>query len=402
MLELTLALIGLVLSAFFSGSEIAFIQANPVQIDVWKKQGNLKAKYTSLFLAEPERFLTTAIIGTNFANILTSSFATIALLRIGVHSVWTFVIITLTILIFGEIVPKVVFRSRSNSWAVGVTPLLRIAEKLLSPIIILVQQYSKIITGNTGEIRSQHLTREDLKILYSEIETSEEYEPDEKEVISNIIDFSSRSVKAAMTPVSDVVAIPETYSTEDAIKVLIDTGFSKLPVYQKKIDKIIGVVFLHDLFKNSKNVTDIIKTPLFIPESLPANEALEKLKRHKSSIAIVLDKIQKTAGLVTIEGLLEELFGEFEDVFDDMGKRITQISDGNLVVDSLVEIDDINRNYNFVIPKGNYETIGGFVLSRAARIPNIGETLNFSEFKVKVLRRTPNRLVRLHLYKTRV
>ncbi|MCH7731897.1 MAG: DUF21 domain-containing protein, partial [Candidatus Marinimicrobia bacterium] len=264
MLELTLALIGLVLSAFFSGSEIAFIQANPVQIDVWKKQGNLKAKYTSLFLAEPERFLTTAIIGTNFANILTSSFATIALLRIGVHGVWTFVIITLTILIFGEIVPKVVFRSRSNSWAVGVTPLLRIAEKLLSPIIILVQQYSKIITGNTGGIRSQHLTREDLKILYSEIETSEEYEPDEKEVISNIIDFSSRSVKAAMTPVSDVVAIPETYSTEDAIKVLIDTGFSKLPVYQKKIDKIIGVVFLHDLFKNSKNVTDIIKTPLFI------------------------------------------------------------------------------------------------------------------------------------------
>jgi len=398
-IEPFLALIGIVLSAFFSGSEIAFVQANPLQMEVWKKQGRKIAGRTSLYLAKPERFLTTVLVGTNLANVLTSSYATITLIRFGVPTSWTIVIISAIILIFGEIMPKTFFREHANSLALRITPLLHMTEYLLTPLVLLVTGYSKFLTPASRDPASSILYREDLKVLFEEVEVSEEFEEDEKQVISNIFEFGTRQVVLAMTRKPDIVTISTDNNIKDAIQVMSDTGLSKLPVYKGNLNHTVGIVFLHDLFTQPDTIDSIMKPPLFITESLSANRALEVLKRHKSSIAIVVGSDGKTTGLVTVEDLVEELFGEFEDVFDQASRKITRVPDGSLVVDSLVEVKKLKKRFGFQIPKGNYETIGGFLLSRLGRIPQAGEMLDFDTFRIKILLATPRRLKRLHLIK---
>lgn len=396
MLEPTLAFIGLILSAFFSGSEIAFIQANPIQVEVWKKQGRRIAGSTHLLLSEPERYLTTVLVGTNIANVLTSSFATVILIRSGISPLLAAFTITVIILIFGEIVPKVIFRDHATSLSVMITPLIRLFEIILTPFVKLVQSYSRLITSQQN-LTSSHLSRQELKWLFRSVETSEEYEEEEKEVITNIFEFGTNPVYLAMTPKSDIIAIREDTSIQEVMEIFIDTGYSKLPVYQDKLDEIVGIVFLHDLFTSPSSLKSVMKPPIFILSSITAREVLEELQRQNSSIAIVQDDKGKTSGLVTVEDLMEEIFGEFEDVFDDTGRKINQLTDGNLIVDSLVEIDDLNRRFNYQIAEGNYETIGGFILSKLGRFPRTGEILDFGTFRVRVLKRSPNRLERLLL-----
>jgi CBS domain containing-hemolysin-like protein len=201
-----------------------------------------------------------------------------------------------------------------------------------------------------------------------------------------------------MTPLSDIVSITIDSTFEDAETVLADTGFSKLPVCDGSADNIVGVIFLHDLFSNPISLKTIMKKPMFISEKRAASSALEKLKQHTSSIAFITDTIGETVGMVTIEDLVEELFGDFEDIFDEAGKNISRVQGGGLVVDSLVEIDDL-KEFGYEIPEGNYETIGGFVISSLGRIPRAGESLNLGKFRAKVLLASPSRLRRIYLTK---
>lgn len=397
MIEPIVALMGLVLSAFFNGTEIAFIQANPLQMEVWQKQGHRSAGHTLGLLAEPERYLTTVLIGTSVANVLTASYATVTLITAGASKTATMIIIAMVILVFGEIIPKVLFREHANLLALGVTPMMRIFEIVLAPFVKLIKIYSRLLTPDKSA-ESSMLTREDLIVLFEEKDVGEELESDEKEMITNIFEFGSQPVKEAMTPLSDTVSITTDYTPEDAAAVLSDTGFSKLPVYDGSSDNIVGIIFLHDLFTNPKSLDAIIKNPIFISETLTASSVLEKLKRHTSSIAIVIGINGEAVGMVTVEDLVEELFGEFEDIFDEAGKKITLVQGGGLVVDSLVEIDDL-KNYGYEIPEGSYETIGGFVISSLGRIPRAGESLNLGKFRAKVLRATPSRLRRIYLTK---
>lgn len=326
MLESVIALTGLVFSAFFSGCEIAFVQANPVQLEVWIKQGHKTAETTSRYLVEPERFLTTVLIGTNLANVLTASYATVSLLRFGFTETMTILTVASLILLFGEILPKVFFREHANVLAVGVTPLLRIAEIILIPFVKVVKVYSRFL-GTSNRDGVSPLSRNDLKVLFKEADAGERVEEEEKEVISKIFDFGSSPVSEAMTARTDIVAIPSTAQIEDVIQVLVETGFSKLPVFEGDLDTIVGVVFLHDLFTAPGSLDSIIKAPLFLTQSTPAIHALEVLKRNKSSIALVTDEKNNTVGLVTVEDLVEEIFGEFEDVFDVEGRRISPTPD---------------------------------------------------------------------------
>ena len=397
MIEPIVALTGLVLSAFFSGTEIAFIQANPLQMEVWQKQGHRSAGQTLRLLAEPERYLTTVLIGTNVANVLTSSFATVALINAGTGMTATMLIITAVILIFGEIIPKVLFREHANSLSLGVTPLMRLIEFFLAPFVKLIKMYSRLLTPKKS-VKTSMFTREELKVLFEEKEVGEELESDEKEMITNIFEFGSRPVKETMTPLSDIVSITTDSTLEDAAAVLSDTGFSKLPVHDGSPDNILGVIFLHDIFTKPISLKAIMKKPMFISEKRTASSTLEKLKQHSSTIAIITGSSGKTVGMVTIEDLVEELFGDFEDIFDEAGKNISHVQGGGLVVDSLVEIDDL-KSFGYYIPKGNYETIGGFVISSLGRIPRAGESLNLGKFRAKVLLAAPSRLRRIYLTK---
>ncbi|MAG20879.1 MAG: hemolysin family protein [Candidatus Marinimicrobia bacterium] len=399
MIEPVLALVGLILSAFFSGSEIAFIQANPIQVEVWQKQGRKAAAQTSRLMADPERYLTTVLIGTNLANVVTSSYATITFISYGVPQGWTVILIAVIILLFGEILPKSFFRENATALAVEITPLMRFMEILITPFIRLVKAYSRILSRENSLLSQPSLTKEELRLLFSEAEVYEEVEEDELEVISKIFEFGTQPVKRAMTSRVDIVGIQSSSSLEEAAQIMSDTGLSKLPVYEESFDHIRGIVFLHDLFVNPDSLASITKRPLFIQEDMPASEALKELKRRHSSIAIVTRTDGRNSGLVTDEDLVEEIFGEFEDVFDEEGRTVTRSPDGSLVVDSLVEISELNQQYGFRIPEGNYDTIAGFLLARVGRIPRAGEFFDFGSFGVKILSATANRIKRLHLTK---
>lgn len=397
MVEAVLALVGLVLSAFFSGSEIAFLQANPVQLAVWREQGQKSAEHTEHLLGDPDRYLTTVLVGTNLANVLTSSYATIALLRWGLPQMWVVATIALVILVFGEIVPKSLSRERASSLAVFSTPILRVAEILLTPLVWLSRNYASLFLASKSHETAQFLSRDELRLLFDEMEVSQELEADEKEVITNIFEFGSQPVQAAMTPRADIVGLHESASVDDAVQLMGSTGLSKLVLYRDSVDHIRGIVFLHDLFAEPESLSEIVRRPLFISETMASSEALRELKRYRSTIAIVVGLDGGTSGLVTVEDLVEELFGEFEDVFDEEARRVSQLSDGSLVMDGRMDLEELESEYGIRLLKGNYETVGGFVIDRLGRIPPSGETVETHRFRIRILRSTPSQIERLHI-----
>ncbi len=399
MVEPTLAIIGLVLSAFFSATEIAFHQANPLQLAVWRERGYETANLTEQFLSKPDRYLITVLVGTNLANVLTSSYATITLIHLGLPQLWILITISAVILVFGEILPKSFSRERATSMAVFNTPFLRASEILFTPIVWIARSYASLFPDGKEKSTTHFLNRNELKILFDEMEVSEELEAEEKEVIINIFDFGSQPVRAAMTSRADIIGLHEDASVEDAVQLMASTGLSKLVLYRDSLDQIQGIVFLHDLFSEAESLYEIAHRPLFISETMTSSEALRELKRYRSTLAIVVGVDGKASGLVTVEDLIEELFGEFEDVFDQETKRVSRLTDGSFVMDGRMDLEELESESGVRLPKGNYETIGGFIIHRLGRIPTPGEKLESAGFRIRILRSTPSQVERIHIRK---
>ena len=399
MVEPTLAIIGLVLSAFFSATEIAFHQANPLQLAVWRERGYETANLTEQFLGKPDRYLITVLVGTNLANVLTSSYATITLIHLGLPQLWILITISAVILVFGEILPKSFSRERATSMAVFNTPFLRASEILFTPIVWIARSYASLFPEGKEKSTTHFLNRNELKILFDEMEVSEELEAEEKEVIINIFDFGSQPVQAAMTSRADIIGLHEDASVEDAVQLMASTGLSKLVLYRDSVDQIQGIIFLHDLFSEAESLYEIAHRPLFISETMTSSEALRELKRYRSTLAIVVGVDGKASGLVTVEDLIEELFGEFEDVFDQETKRVSRLTDGSFVMDGRMDLKELESESGVRLPKGNYETIGGFIIHRLGRIPTPGEKLESAGFRIRILRSTPSQVERIHIRK---
>ena len=399
MVEPTLAIIGLVLSAFFSATEIAFHQANPLQLAVWRERGYETANLTAQFLGKPDRYLITVLVGTNLANVLTSSYATITLIHLGLPQLWILITISAVILVFGEILPKSFSRERATSMAVFNTPFLRASEILFTPIVWIARSYASLFPDGKEKSTTHFLNRNELKILFDEMEVSEELEAEEKEEIINIFDFGSQPVRAAMTSRADIIGLHEDASVEDAVQLMASTGLSKLVLYRDSLDQIQGIVFLHDLFSEAESLYEIAHRPLFISETMTSSEALRELKRYRSTLAIVVGVDGKASGLVTVEDLIEELFGEFEDVFDQETKRVSRLTDGSFVMDGRMDLEELESESGVRLPKGNYETIGGFIIHRLGRIPTPGEKLESAGFRIRILRSTPSQVERIHIRK---
>ena len=399
MVEPTLAIIGLVLSAFFSATEIAFHQANPLQLAVWRERGYGTVNLTEQFLGKPDRYLITVLVGTNLANVLTSSYATITLIHLGLPQLWILITISAVILVFGEILPKSFSRERATSMAVFNTPFLRASEILFTPIVWIARSYASLFPDGKEKSTTHFLNRNELKILFDEMEVSEELEAEEKEVIINIFDFGSQPVRAAMTSRADIIGLHEDASVEDAVQLMASTGLSKLVLYRDSLDQNQGIVFLHDLFSEAESLYEIAHRPLFISETMTSSEALRELKRYRSTLAIVVGVDGKASGLVTVEDLIEELFGEFEDVFDQETKRVSRLTDGSFVMDGRMDLKELESESGVRLPKGNYETIGGFIIHRLGRIPTPGEKLESAGFRIRILRSTPSQVERIHIRK---
>ncbi len=402
MLDLNLAIAGLILSIIFSGSEIALISANALQINVWVKQRMRLSRWAASIIENKEEYLSVILIGTNFANILTTSFATIYLLRLETFSPQYIVIpIAVIVLIFGEILPKTIMREYANIGIVILSPFLTMSRIFMLPLLFVIKRMGFMdVTESRSTAEQLEEKRDDLQYVYEQIDDKETIEKDQQELINNVFEISDISVYEAMTPRTEISAISKDDSLEKILHTFIDSGHSKLPVYENNLDNILGVVYLYDLFNAPENLQDVIKPIHFTPYSKRLMELMAEFQNSRHALAIVLDEHGGTAGLITVEDVFEELFGDFEDEFDTDSVQGIKNDDGSFSVNAKIDWEIFNEQFKNIIPQGDYETVGGFIISQIGRIPNQGEHLFTSIGQIEIIKATARRILQIRIYPT--
>ena len=376
MVHLNLAITGLIFSIIFTSAEIALLCANSLQISVWNKQKNTFSKFAVYILNNKEEFLTVILIGTNLANILATSFATVYLINhesIGKEAI--VVLIAAIILVFGEVIPKTIFRKYANITILALSPVLILFRFIFYPIILVVKLTSFFKVAQRSQATDLEEKRDDLQHVYEQVDDDETMEKDQQEMISNVFEISESTVYEAMTPRTEVSSISKNSSLEKVLHSFIDSGHSKLLVYQENIDNIIGVVYIYDLFNSPTSLDDVLKPIIYMPYSKLLMDAMHEFQTSHHSIAVILDEHGGTAGIITAEDVFEELLGEFEDEFDHDDTESKKLDDGSIITNAKVDWQTFNSKYGKIIPDGDYETIGGYVINSIGRIPNQGENI---------------------------
>jgi len=372
MMEIILAVLGLILSFIFAGAEIALLSSNRLQLEVWQRRevrGSASALKASL---DPEKFLTATLIGNNIANIMTTSFATVMLIRIIPSEGVILLIISVSVLIFGEIIPKTLFREFPNSSMLFFGRFVRIAEVLLYPLTILLSFYRKQILHSVDMESQTQLDSEELHLLFNDPREESGVDVHERQTIARIFTFKNTSIGEVMTPRPDMTTVSIESSIQEVETAFMESGYSKLPVYEETADDIKGIVFLHDIFKGATELREVMREAYFVPEAKAADELMGEMQSKSISIAIVIDEYGGTAGLITMEDLTEELFGEFTDAFDEKVSPVQKLEKGFLIKGN-AEIDMLNDQLDFSIPPGEYETLAGFLIESLGHIPQKNE-----------------------------
>ncbi len=396
--EIILALVLLFLSAFFSASEIAFISANKIKLEIKSKKSST-AKIANEFAKKPETFLITILIGNNFVNIALSSILTFVLkTSTDLNDFTILILLALLILIFGEIIPKTIGRESADGFVLFASLPLKLIYFIFLPAVKILKSISEkileVLKLETETIE-QFFSKKDFEILLKESEMNENAKIEIP--FSKVFKLENMPVEFAMKPRTEIVGVEKNMSIKEIVETFSNSGHSRLPVYDGTIDNIIGIIDVKDLFKNPRNINEILKEPYFIPEKKRCIELLRDFKEKNISMAIVVDEFGGVSGLITLEDVIEELVGEIEDEFDT-GKKLVQKVDANtFILNGLAEIDRLNEEYNLNIPKGDYETISGFVINNIGRIPSKGEEFIIGDFKITILNATRTRINSLKL-----
>jgi CBS domain containing-hemolysin-like protein len=396
-------LILLLLSAFFSGTELAFVVANKLKVEVRARKKNFAALSAKYFINNPQNFFSTILIGNNVVNIAYASLGTVFLTALfGWNDIEILIILSAVILFFGEIIPKYLARELSDRVVLLTSIPLRIVSYVLYPFVKISTAISnKIVqTSNIKTDNIYHLfDKEDIKGLVKESEIAGMVDKKDSELIGKVIELGDQRVYEAMTPRTDIVGVEITKDLSEVLSIFIESGFSKLPVYEENLDNIKGVILAKDLFKSPDNIKSILRQVNFIPETKKSFDVLNDFLEKRNSIAIVVDEHGGTAGIVTIEDILEELFGEIEDEFDTQDDICRRISADNYIISGKVEIDFINEKYQLKLKEGDYETLSGFITTWLGRIPRQGEVETIDNFRVQIIRASSQKveLVKLTL-----
>jgi len=396
---LSLSIIGLIFSFIYSSAEISLISSNPMQIQVWKEQKKIFAKNALTILEKKQSYLTIILIGTNLANVIFTSFTTLFFIQYNViPTELIFLIVALLILFLGEIIPKTLISEYPNHALIILTPILIISHILCKPIFILTNRLQWLNSINKKHMTAIENKRIDIQHLYEQVVDDKTIEKEQKEIISNIFSFSKKTVSQVMTPKDDISAVEKNDSLEHALHVFIDSGHSKLPIYEGNIDNIIGVIYLYDLFHGPKDLQSIIKTVSFIPHNQLITDLKNEFQSSEHNLAIILDQYGHINGLITAEDIFEELFGDFEDEFDFSSNKIQYLNDGSIIIDASIKIIAFNHNVSQAIPLGNYETLAGYIINETGRIPKKNEHLFLSIGQIIIKNATSRRIRQVQVY----
>ncbi len=374
---LLLFIVCILLSAFFSSSEVALISITKARVRTLVNDNKPGAMALATLKENPDHFLITILIGNTIMNIAAAAIATAIAISvfgsIGVGIATGFVVIVL--LIFGEIGPKIYATRAPDTFPRTVAPIILFLSRILSPVIWVVDRLSPSL-GVGRDAAEPAVTEEEIKEWIDVGKEEGTIEQDEKEMLYSVLEFGDTTAREIMTPRVDVILMEDTSGIGEAIRIFNETGFSRIPVYHDQIDNITGVLNVKDVFsamvskRKDLSIKEIMYDPTFVPETKKIDDLLKELQVHRVQIAIVIDEYSSFVGIVTVEDILEELVGEIMDEYDKEEPEVQTISEGVYVLDAQMWVDDINDELGLGLPMDeSYETVGGLLIDRLGHIP---------------------------------
>ena len=410
--EIAALLVLVLAAAFFSGSEAALISLSRLRARGMAERGLKGADAVMRLLDDRNRFLTSILIGNTVVLLAADSLATLLFVHAGVPQPALVSTLTMTVLLlaFGEIIPKTVAVANNERWSLRLAPVVERIAWLMTPINATFLLFTNFVVRLFGVSPTPHgpfVTEDDIKNIVNVGAEQKVLEEQEREMIHSIIQFGDTIVREVMTPRPDMIAIDVSASARRALDLVIADGYSKLPVFEDAIDNVIGVVHDRELLISLSNGT-LAQTPIralmrpitLVPESKRVSELLREMQRGKFSLAIVVDEYGGTAGLVTMEDLLEEIVGEIRDEHDEGEEEAIRIvSDNEAVVDAGTNIEDVNARLGLRLPHEDFETIGGLTVGLFGRLPHEGEEIESGLVRLRIERTRGRRILTLHVFK---
>lgn len=413
-IEDSIIILCLLLSAFFSGMEIAFVSSNRIFLEIEKKKAKFTANFLKFITQNPSRFITTMLIGNNIALVIYGIFMGDKIIQLFFPNLigsqipldvlfYQTLISTVVILLTAEFLPKVFFQLYANQLVKFFALPAAIFQAIFIPISYVVLK----ITDALLLIFFQSKTKT-LELSFSKLELGDYIEEQvegienrdhldsEIQIFQNALEFSDVKAREVMVPRAEITAIEKTKGIDKLSSLFASTGFSKIPVYDENIDDIIGFVHAFEMLKQPESIREILRPVEFVHEPNPVNEILNRLTRKRKSIAVVLDEYGGTAGLLTVEDIVEELFGEIEDEYDRIDHYEKQLSEDAFEFSARLEIDYLNDKYQLALPENeNYETLGGLVVHYTEEIPKENQILKIDNHQIKVTQVSSTKIERL-------
>ncbi len=410
-MEIVVILVTVIFSAFFSGMEIAFVTSNKLRIEVDRKKGNFPSTIINIFTRNPVQYIATMLVGNNIALVVYGIFMAILLEpsieSIGIYSEgWILVIQTIIstalILITAEFIPKTLFRINPNF----VLSIFAIPVLVFYILLYPIAKFSIWLSNNfLRGVLNVNLHRQrpavvfgkvDLDNLVNEVQDDNKKEQavdKEIQIFQNALEFSDVKLRDCMIPRTEIVALDINDTIEHLKEKFIEVGLSRILIYKDTIDHIIGYINSSELFKNPKTIKSKLAQLPIVPESMAANKMLEVFMKESKNIAVVVDEFGGTSGMVTIEDIIEEIFGEIEDEHDVIQLSEKQISEDEFVFSGRLEINYINEKYKINIPESeDYNTVAGYIFSNYQSIPNQNQIVKFDSFVIKILKVSQTRI----------
>ncbi|MBB5179550.1 Mg2+/Co2+ transporter CorB [Planomicrobium koreense] len=398
----------LAMSFFFSGSETALTAVNRMKVHLRAEQGDVRSQKLQKLIAKPDRMITTLLIGNNIANIMLPTLVTTIALTRGWEVGIATAILTLVLIIFGEVLPKTIAATFSDKVAYLVFPVISFLVVIFKPLTWILAQFTNIFIRiiSKGTVKEATMTKEELRTMVDIASTEGTFEEDESERIKGVLDFPHKDVSDVMsTHRTDTVGIPIDSTYEEVRDLILDSSYTRYPVYEESLDNIVGLFLSKKLIEWSMNpnltLAELMDdNPLFVVQSVSVEKVFKMMMAKKKHMAVILDEYGGTLGIVTHEDIIEEMIGQdIEDETDEEEDELVfEMTDTQLTCHGRLEIEDVNEMFHVEVPN-DHDTIAGFVMQQLGHVPEEGEEFTYENLHVKINEMDRNRIMRLTITK---
>ncbi|ANU09970.1 Mg2+ or Co2+ transporter CorB [Planococcus antarcticus DSM 14505] len=399
----------LMMSFFLSGSETALTAVNRMKVQLRSEQGDVKAQKLQKLIAKPDRMITTILIGNNIANIMLPTLVTTIAITRGWEVGLATAILTIVLIIFGEVLPKTIAATFSDKVAYIVLPVISFLVVILKPLTWMLAQFTNIFIRiiSKGTVKEASMTKEELRTMVDIASTEGTFEEDESERIKGVLDFPHKDVSDVMsTHRTDTVGIAIDSTYEEVRDLILDSSYTRYPVYEESMDNVVGLFYSKKLIEWSMNPNLTLEelmddNPLFVVQSVSVEKVFKMMMAKKKHMAVILDEYGGTLGIVTHEDIIEEMIGQdIEDETDEEDDELVfEMTDKILACHGRLEIEDVNDMFKVEVPN-DHDTIAGFVMQQLGHVPDEGEQFTYENLHVEVNEMDRNRIVRLTITKT--